>query len=93
MPDLPQTEEGQQALLREPALAAGLAATLGREVEVLEQRESTLLGVARLAAGLEPFAAPRTRCVDPGSAGGYLRDKYGRWLRWLEATIGRQGAG
>jgi glycerol kinase len=71
-------------LSREPFIAAGLAALLDRSVERLELAEGALLGAARLAAGLDPYADPVTTAVDPGSAGAYLRPKYGRWRRWLD---------
>jgi hypothetical protein len=56
-------------------------------VEVLEQEESTLLGVARLAAGREPLALTATRTVDPGTPGRYLRAKYQRWLAWYRQLL------
>jgi len=70
-------------LTREPFIGAGLAALLGRSVELLESGEGALLGAARLAAGLEPYSAPETEVVEPGAGGAYLAEKYGRWREWL----------
>ncbi len=74
-------------LSREPAVAAGLAALLGRPVEVLAGHEGTLLGAARLAAGLPPAAAPATVRVAPGETGAYLPGKLPRWRAWLAALL------
>jgi glycerol kinase len=71
-------------LSRDPFIGAGLAALLGRSVELLEAGEGTLLGVARLAAGLQPYAEPKTTVVEPGAKGTYLGEKYGRWREWVE---------
>jgi glycerol kinase len=65
-------------------LTAGLAACTGREVARLEEPEATLLGAARLAAGV-PQAAPGARAV--AAAGGYLGPKYARWRAWLEGVL------
>ena len=74
-------------LAREPFVGRGLAALLDRPVEILDIHEAVLTGAARLAAGLGPHAAARTRRVEPGKAGGYLRSKYERWKRWLSARL------
>jgi glycerol kinase len=74
-------------LTRDPFVAAALAAVLGREVELLETREATLLGAARLAAGLHPCADPRTRRIEPPAHGSWLREKYPRWLAWLAQLL------
>jgi glycerol kinase len=76
-------------LLRDPAVAPGLAALLGRPVEVLLERESGLLGASRLAAGLDPHAASTTAIVEPGRCGRYLPEKFGDWLDWLEQLLSR----
>jgi glycerol kinase len=66
---------------RDPFVAPALASLLGRDLEQLDDHESTLLGAARLAAGLAPYADPRRRRVSP-SGGDWLRAKYERWLEW-----------
>jgi len=76
-------------LLRDPAVAPGLAALLARPVEVLLERESGLLGASRLAAGLEPHAASPTEIVEPGRCGRYLPEKFGGWLSWLKQLLSR----
>jgi glycerol kinase len=74
-------------LTRDPAVGPGLAALLGRPVELLLERESGLLGASRLAAGLAPYADPPTETVEPGPRGCYLRAKYPEWRRWVEALL------
>jgi glycerol kinase len=71
-------------LAREPFAGAGIAALLERPVELLRTRESGLLGAARIAAGLAPFADPEVVRITPGDAGRYLPRKYPRWLEWVE---------
>jgi hypothetical protein len=56
-------------------------------VAVLNEQETTLLGAARLAAGLEPFANPSTRIVERSEAGSYLAAKYFRWKNWLHELL------
>jgi glycerol kinase len=75
-------------LAREPFIGRALAACLGRPVEVVEETEAALVGAARLAAGLSPYAEPATRTVVPGSGGAYLPSKYHSWKAWLEAELG-----
>jgi glycerol kinase len=74
-------------LSREPFVAAGLAALLGRSIERLESGEAALLGTARLAAGFDPYSAPETTIVEPGRAGAYLPSKYTRWRTWLKGLL------
>jgi glycerol kinase len=74
-------------LARDAFVAPGLAALLGRPVEVLDLHEAGLIGAARLAAGLDPHAGPETTTVQPGEDGGYLREKWPRWLEWLESLL------
>ncbi|NCP96672.1 MAG: hypothetical protein COW73_02505 [Nitrospirae bacterium CG18_big_fil_WC_8_21_14_2_50_70_55] len=65
----------------DPAVAAGLAALLGRPVAVAGEAEATLTGAARLAALAPP--PPATRTVAASPAGAYLPEKYPRWRAWL----------
>jgi glycerol kinase len=76
-------------LLRDPAVAPGLAGLLAQPVEVLLDRESGLLGASRLAAGLDPYGASTTTTVEPGRCGRYLPEKFGSWLEWLERFLRR----
>ena len=71
----------------DPLLAEGLAALIGREVEVLKESEAGLIGAARLAAGMEPYADPSTTVVQPGSPGAYLSEKYESWSAWLRELL------
>jgi glycerol kinase len=74
-------------LALDPALAPGLADVLDRPVEVLLAPETAgLAAAARLAAGLDPYTAPRTRVVTPGH-NPWLRHKFGEWLRWLAGRL------
>jgi glycerol kinase len=83
--DLPDTDPVHVSggLSHEPFVPTALATCLGREVRVLEEEETTLLGAARLAAGLEPYARPSARTVRPDPRGLWLQDKYERWREWL----------
>ena len=74
-------------LTRDPFLTEGLASCLGRPIEVLEEPESTLLGVARLTAGLETRRS-RARVVSPGRGGSYLAAKFEEWRSWLRNVVG-----
>ena len=74
-------------LCREPFLPAALAACLQCPVEVLDQSEGTLLGVAQLAAGWTPAPEKRTILVEPRSAGRYLPAKFSRWRVWMDQTL------
>jgi glycerol kinase len=71
-------------LAHEPFLGPALAAASGRPVARLAEEEATLLGAARLAAGL-PFSAPASRPVAP--AGAYLAAKYRRWRAWRGTVL------
>ena len=82
-------------LANEPFVPSALAAVLGRPVRVLLEEESTLLGAARLAAGLgaERSSVPATREVPPPPVrpegagapdpvgGGGPGARSGHWLR------------
>jgi len=74
-------------LTRDPALAQGLAACLARPVDVVDEPEATLLGAARLAAGIAASTRAVTDTVAPGPAGAYLRDKFFRWCEWLATVL------
>ena len=69
-------------LAREPAVVHGLAALLDRPIRLLDEPEATLLGAARLAGGLLPFADPDFEMVTPGTTGRYLGEKFARWRAW-----------
>jgi glycerol kinase len=73
----------------ERIVARGLAALLGRRVEMLEDREAAIIGVSRIAAGLEPYADPNTSVMEVGDTGTYLGSKYGRWREWLDSVLAR----
>ncbi len=69
-------------LAREPAVPNGLAALLDRPVRLLDEPEATLLGAARLAGRMNPYAAPAVETVIPGLSGRYLTGKFERWQAW-----------
>lgn len=71
---------------RDPFIAPALALLLRRPLELLDEHESTLLGAARLAAGLAPFADPPRRRVAPSEAS-WLAAKRTRWTRWRDAWL------
>jgi glycerol kinase len=73
-------------LSHEPFLPAALAAVLGREVTVHDEREATLLGVARLAAGTEAGRSPH-ETVAPSAAAHWLPAKSNRWMAWRDTVL------
>lgn len=73
---------------RDPFVAPALAQVLARPLELLDEPESTLLGAARLAAGLPAFADPRRQLVAPTSAP-WLLAKRARWRRWRDEWLSR----
>ena len=73
-------------LTQDPGVGAGMADLLGQPVYVLEEHESTLLGTARIAAGLDPFANPLTRLIEPATDS-YLPGKYSRWRTWMQQRL------
>lgn len=74
-------------MTHEPMLVAGLASMVDAEVRLLEDRESTLLGIALLAAGLRALRPPASRPVaaDPELAD--LRERYPEWRRWMRTIM------
>jgi sugar (pentulose or hexulose) kinase len=84
---LPQRVMISGGLARDPGVAFGLASLLGLSVTVLNEQETTLLGAARLAAGLDPFANPDTSIVERTEAGSYLPAKFLRWKNWLHELL------
>lgn len=77
-------------LVREPAVVHGLAALLGQPVRLLDEPEATLLGAARLAGGMSPFADPGFEIVTPDGAGRYLAGKFERWKAWCAKIYGER---
>ena len=69
-------------LAREPAIAQGLTALLDQSIRLLDEPEATLLGAARLAGGLSPYADPEFTTVAPDESGRYLTEKFLRWQSW-----------
>jgi glycerol kinase len=78
-------------LAQEPCIGQGLAALLERPVELLHERESTLLGVTRLAAGLPPCAIGDVTRIDPSPSGRYLPEKFVRWKDWFDGVLKQAG--
>jgi glycerol kinase len=75
-------------LARDPAAAEALAGCLGRTIKVVDEAEASLLGAARLAAGITAPPRLATHTVHPGPAVAYLRPKYLRWRAWLSTVLG-----
>ncbi|MDH3626924.1 MAG: FGGY family carbohydrate kinase [Acidobacteriota bacterium] len=74
-------------LARETFVIRGLAALLGRPIEVLQLPEAVLLAAGRLAAGMSPDSDVRTDVAEPAAAGRYLGSKYGAWRTWLRRQL------
>jgi glycerol kinase len=88
-PRLPERILLSGGVTREPALAPALASLLDHPVEQLDDFEAGLIGTARLAANLAPFADPPTTRVDPTPHAAYLRTKYSGWRTWLRSVLAR----
>jgi glycerol kinase len=84
---LPQRLMVSGGLAQDPGVALGLASLLGKPVAVLTEQETTLLGAARLAAGLEPYSNPWTGIIARTEVGAYLPAKYLRWKNWLRDLL------
>jgi glycerol kinase len=74
-------------VVRDPGVALGLAQLLGRPVGQLAERETTLLGAARLAAGWSAYSSPEVREITATRAGAYLPAKYRRWRTWFAQVL------
>jgi glycerol kinase len=73
--------------VHDPAIGLGLAQLLQTPVGQLIEPEATLLGVARLAAGHNPFSKPAIQEIRVSSAGAYLPEKYWRWHSWVQTVF------
>ncbi len=96
--DLEAGEAGSKIYLaggmtREPMLATGLASLVEAEVRLLDEREATLLGIARLAAGVSAPGAGASRPVVPDGKLGYLRQRYPEWRSWMAELTARSREG
>jgi glycerol kinase len=74
-------------LARDAFVAPALAAALDRPVERPAETEATLLGAARLAAGLPLVPARSISVANPARAGAYLRDKFTHWKAWVQSEL------
>lgn len=74
-------------LAREPDIARGLASLLGQPVDVFDEPEATLLGAARLALDIAPYAALDAERVEPSDSGAYLIAKFARWTEWVRSVL------
>ncbi|NNE44049.1 MAG: hypothetical protein HKN12_07555, partial [Gemmatimonadetes bacterium] len=77
-------------LANEPFLPQALAALLPRPVHLSTEPESTLLGIARLAAGREAELPDLGGPVTAPTEASYLEAKYGRWCAWRDEQLGRR---
>jgi len=74
-------------MMRETSAATALAGCLGRSIRVVDVMDATLLGAARLAAGLPPYSSPSAREVVAAEEGRYLFEKFGRWREWVREQV------
>jgi glycerol kinase len=74
-------------LAQDPGIAAGLASLTGSLVTVLGEQETSLLGAARLAAGLAAFANLESSAIERTDAGAYLPEKFLHWKNWLQDLL------
>jgi len=70
-----------------PALQQGIADSVRLTVYLLQQTDASLLGAARLAAGITFPAAAESIKIDAGTKLPHLTAKYGRWKAWLDGLL------
>ena len=74
-------------LSAEPFVVRGLAACSGLRVVLCQEKETSLWGAAANAMA-EGLPAPEVRELIPtGLQGGYLKNKFKRWCRWLDSFL------
>ncbi|GAB4116217.1 MAG: FGGY-family carbohydrate kinase [Sideroxydans sp.] len=70
-----------------PCLQQGIAGCVPLAVYLLRQTDASLLGTARLAAGITFPADAKPIKVDAGAKLPRLTAKYGRWKAWLDGLL------
>ena len=70
-----------------PCLQQGLAQCVQLEVFRLTQADTSLIGAARLAAGMAAGAAGKAERVETSPEAPGLREKYQRWKVWLDSML------
>ncbi|MEA2060758.1 MAG: FGGY family carbohydrate kinase [Thermodesulfobacteriota bacterium] len=71
----------------EPFLFQGMAACSGLSVVLCQEKETSLWGAAANAME-KALPAPQVKQIDPtGLQGGYLKDKFKRWCRWIDSFL------
>jgi glycerol kinase len=70
-----------------PCLQQGIAQCVQLEVFRLTQADTSLIGAARLAAGMTAGAAGKTERIEPSPINPELRKKYLRWKVWLDSVL------
>jgi glycerol kinase len=74
-------------LSHETFIQLGLSSCLGQPIQIVKEKETTLLGAARLAAPKREWPSPDFTRVHPGAKGHYLQEKFLRWREWLQQEI------
>jgi len=70
-----------------PCLQIGIASCVTFDVFLLRQSESSLLGAASLAAGMNRANCRESEKLSAGSETRSIRTKYGRWKEWLDVLL------
>ena len=71
----------------EPFIIQGLAACSGLRVVLCQEKETSLWGAAANAMEKGLPAPEVGQIVPTGLQGGYLKDKFNRWCRWLDSFL------
>ncbi|MFT4552736.1 MAG: glycerol kinase [Chlamydiales bacterium] len=79
-------------LSKEIFVSKGLASCLQKEIKLLSNTESSLMGAARLAAGLKPFAVQKKKILLPDESCKYLHGKYEQWKEWMDTALLRNSS-
>ncbi|MFQ5511371.1 MAG: FGGY family carbohydrate kinase [Candidatus Krumholzibacteriia bacterium] len=77
-------------LAAEPFIARGLASCLRHPVRVTREKESTLLGAARLAAGAARTSTPPDVTPVSPAHPSYLPEKFSQWVAWMDRMLAAQ---
>lgn len=68
-------------------ISHGLATILEYPVRLLEEKNTTLVGVAYLALGKYPKRVSSFIDIEPSKKGNYLKGKYSAWKNWVGSVL------
>lgn len=65
----------------------GLASCLRKEITIVSNHESTLIGAAQLASDKNSFPAIKCSIINPHPKTAYLSEKFIRWKEWVKSLL------